>query len=99
MQDIELVAMIWLAVGFLGQGLFSMRFLVQWWASERQRKSVIPLAFWYFSIAGGVTLLTYAIYREDPVFITGQAGGLFIYLRNLYFIMRDRRAGVKAEGA
>lgn len=99
MQDIELVAAIWLAIGFLGQGLFSMRFLVQWWASERQRKSVIPLAFWYFSIAGGVTLLTYAIYREDPVFIAGQAGGLFIYLRNLYFILSGRREATKQESA
>lgn len=99
MQDMELVAVIWLAIGFLGQGLFSMRFLVQWWASERQRRSVIPIAFWYFSIAGGATLLTYAIYRKDPVFIAGQAGGLFIYSRNLYFIMRGRREGAEAGNA
>ncbi len=78
---------IWLAVGFLGQFMFSMRFLTQWISSEKQRKSVIPVAFWYFSLAGGATLLTYAIYREDPVFIVGQAGGLLIYLRNLYFII------------
>jgi lipid-A-disaccharide synthase-like uncharacterized protein len=84
-------AMIWLAVGFAGQALFSMRFIVQWWASERQKRSVIPVAFWYFSLAGGVTLLCYAIYRQDPVFIAGQAGGLFIYSRNLYFIYRERR--------
>ncbi len=81
---------IWLAVGFLGQAFFSMRFLVQWIASERQRKSIIPHAFWYFSIFGGVTLLTYAIYREDPVFIVGQGAGLLIYARNLYFIHRRR---------
>ena len=80
----------WLIIGFLGQALFSMRFLVQWWASERQRRSVIPLAFWFFSVAGGITLLSYAIYRQDPVFIVGQAGGLVIYLRNLYFIYRER---------
>ncbi len=82
---------VWLAIGFLGQGLFSMRFLVQWLSSERQRKSVIPVAFWYFSLAGGITLLTYAIHREDPVFIVGQLTGVFIYSRNLYFIHRDKR--------
>lgn len=82
---------VWLAIGFLGQGLFSMRFLVQWLTSERQRKSVIPVAFWYFSLAGGITLLTYAIHRKDPVFIVGQITGVFIYSRNLYFIHRDKR--------
>ena len=82
--------MIWLAIGFTGQALFSMRFLIQWWASERQKRSVIPVAFWFFSLAGGMTLLSYAIYRQDPVFIVGQAGGLFIYSRNLYFIYLNR---------
>jgi lipid-A-disaccharide synthase-like uncharacterized protein len=82
---------IWLVVGFAGQALFTMRFIVQWWSSERQKRSVIPVAFWYFSLAGGATLLGYAIYRQDPVFIVGQAGGLFIYSRNLYFIYRERR--------
>ena len=90
--------MIWLAVGFAGQALFSMRFLVQWWASERQKRSVIPVAFWFFSLGGGLTLLSYAIYRQDPVFIVGQAGGLFIYSRNLYFIYinRNRQDGAAA---
>jgi lipid-A-disaccharide synthase-like uncharacterized protein len=82
---------IWLAVGFLGQGLFSARFIVQWIKSERERKSVFPVAFWYFSIAGGVTLLAYAIYRKDPVFIVGQLTGLFIYLRNLYFVIYEHK--------
>ena len=82
---------VWLAIGFTGQALFSMRFIVQWWCSERKKRSVIPVAFWYFSLAGGVTLLAYAIYRQDPVFIVGQAGGLFVYSRNLYFIYRERR--------
>ncbi len=82
---------VWLAVGFIGQGLFSARFLVQWLQSERMRKSVIPVAFWYFSLAGGVTLLAYAIWREDPVFIVGQGAGLIIYARNLYFIWREKR--------
>ncbi|MFQ5755002.1 MAG: lipid-A-disaccharide synthase N-terminal domain-containing protein [Acidiferrobacterales bacterium] len=77
---------IWLSIGFVGQALFSMRFLVQWLYSERQKRSIIPIAFWYFSVAGGVTLLSYAIYRQDPVFILGQATGILIYSRNLYFI-------------
>lgn len=81
---------LWLAIGFLGQVMFSMRFLIQWVYSERQRRSVIPVAFWYFSVAGGSLLLTYAIYRMDPVFILGQAGGLLIYGRNLYFIWRRK---------
>lgn len=80
----------WLAVGFLGQALFSARFIVQWLSSEKIKKSVIPSAFWYFSLAGGATLLAYAIHRQDPVFILGQAAGLFIYLRNLQFLWRDR---------
>jgi len=82
---------IWLAIGFVGQGLFSARFIVQWIKSEREKKSVFPIAFWYFSIAGGVTLLAYAIYRQDPVFIVGQFTGLFIYLRNLYFVVYERK--------
>ena len=82
----------WLLVGFLGQAFFSMRFLVQWIASEKKRESVIPVSFWFFSIGGGLTLLIYAIYRHDPVFILGQGAGLFVYLRNLYLIRRkDRR--------
>lgn len=88
---------VWLAIGFLGQALFSTRFLIQWIYSERMRKSVIPTAFWYFSIAGGVTLLSYAIYKLDPVFIVGQGAGLFVYLRNLQLILRDRHKPAIAE--
>ncbi|NOU21097.1 MAG: lipid A biosynthesis protein [Methyloglobulus sp.] len=84
-------ATIWLVIGFLGQALFSARFIVQWLQSEREKRSVFPVAFWYFSIAGGITLLAYAIYREDPVFIVGQLTGLFIYLRNLYFVIYERK--------
>lgn len=84
------VEQIWLAVGFLGQACFSMRFLIQWIASERRKESVIPIYFWYFSIGGGLTLLSYALYRHDPVFILGQAAGLFVYSRNLYLIHRKR---------
>ena len=76
----------WLIVGFIGQGLFSARFVIQWLATEKNRKSVVPLAFWYFSIAGSLTLLAYALFRKDPVFVLGQTFGVFIYLRNLYFI-------------
>ena len=74
-------------LGFVAQGFFTMRFVVQWIASERARKSVMPVAFWFFSIGGGALLLVYALYRRDPVFIAGQALGLLVYLRNLYFIM------------
>ena len=81
----------WVALGFLAQALFTARFLVQWIASERAGHSVIPLAFWLFSIGGGLLLLVYALYRKDPVFIAGQAFGVFVYLRNLYFVMRDRK--------
>ncbi len=78
-------------IGFSGQGLFAMRFIIQWLKSETQRKSVIPMAFWYFSIGGGLVLLLYALWRKDPVIICGQGLGLFIYLRNLYLIFRNDR--------
>jgi len=78
----------WIAIGLLGQACFSARFLVQWVASERLKQSVIPVQFWYCSLGGGVTLLAYAIYRLDPIFILGQAAGLVVYARNLYFIHR-----------
>lgn len=81
----------WVVLGFVAQALFTMRFVVQWIASERARKSVIPVAFWFFSIGGGVLLLIYALYRRDPVFIAGQALGLVVYIRNLYFIMVSGR--------
>jgi lipid-A-disaccharide synthase-like uncharacterized protein len=77
----------WVLLGFVAQAFFTMRFVVQWIASERARASVIPVAFWFFSIGGGALLLVYALYRRDPVFIAGQALGLVVYLRNLYFIM------------
>lgn len=81
----------WLVLGFAGQALFSARFLIQWWSSERAGRSLIPIAFWYFSIAGGLTLFAYALHRGDPVFIVGQGAGVFIYGRNLYLIWRERR--------
>ena len=80
----------WLSVGFVGQALFSMRFLIQWIASEKRKESVIPIAFWFFSIGGGLTLLTYALHRRDPVFILGEGAGILIYARNLYLIWRKQ---------
>jgi lipid-A-disaccharide synthase-like uncharacterized protein len=87
---------VWLAIGFIAQLMFSMRFIVQWIASERARQSIVPEVFWYFSAAGGAMLLAYAIYRMDPVFIMGQATGLLIYARNIQMIWREKKSG---EGA
>ena len=81
----------WVLLGVIAQAMFTMRFVVQWIASERAGKSVVPLAFWFFSIGGGLLLLIYALYRRDPVFIAGQALGLVVYVRNLYFIIVNGR--------
>jgi lipid-A-disaccharide synthase-like uncharacterized protein len=83
--------LIWIGIGLTAQVLFSMRFLVQWVATERARSSTIPEIFWYFSLFGGVLLLAYACYRLDPVFMIGQAAGLIVYSRNLYFIWLGKR--------
>jgi len=80
----------WVILGFVAQLMFTGRFLIQWIESEREGKSVIPIAFWFFSIAGGLLLLAYALYRRDPVFIAGQAFGVFVYVRNLYLVLRER---------
>lgn len=77
---------VWVCVGLTGQLLFTARFLVQWITSEKEKRSVIPIAFWYFSLAGGIVLLSYALYRRDPVFVLGQSMGLVIYARNLWLI-------------
>ena len=86
----------WLILGFTAQLMFTMRFLVQWIASERAGRSVVPAAFWFFSLGGGILLLIYALYRKDAVFIAGQGFGVFVYLRNLYFVMRERKLAAKA---
>ena len=83
---------IWLCIGMFGQGLFSGRFLIQWLASERIKQSIVPNLFWYFSLAGGLTLLAYAIHRKDPVIILGQASGILVYARNLYFIHNKKHS-------
>ena len=82
-------ATLWIIIGFIGQSLFFMRFFVQWLASERAGRSIIPNAFWYFSLMGGATLFVYSLWRQDPVFIIGQSTGLLIYARNLYFIRKN----------
>ena len=82
--------LIMLVIGFAGQALFACRFILQWLTSESVGKSVIPIGFWYCSLGGGSVMLIYAIWREDPVFICGQGVGLLIYLRNLYFIHREK---------
>jgi lipid-A-disaccharide synthase-like uncharacterized protein len=86
----------WVLLGFVAQLFFTARFLVQWIASERAGHSVIPMAFWLFSIGGGALLLVYALYRKDAVFIAGQSFSFFVYARNLYFVMRDRKATAEA---
>ncbi len=83
---------IWIGIGFLGQGLFFGRWVVQWIASERTAESRVPISFWYMSLIGGLITLTYAIYRMDPVFIAGQSVGAVVYLRNLVLIHRTGRA-------
>ena len=83
-----MTATYWLVIGFIGQIAFGARFVIQWLVSEKKGESTIPIAFWYCSIAGSVILLTYAIHREDPVFIVGQGAGLLIYSRNLYLIRK-----------
>lgn len=76
-------------IGFLGQGVFASRFIIQWYLSERKRESYVPVIFWYLSIIGGVSLLVYAIFRKDPVIILGQSFGILIYARNLFLIYRS----------
>ena len=85
----------WLAIGFLGQAFFSGRFLVQWITSERRKRSVVPAAFWWLSVAGALCLLGYAILRRDVVIIAGQIGGLVVYARNLTLLRQTRASGLK----
>ena len=81
----------WNVFGGLGQLLFASRFIVQWIKSEMEGRSVIPVAFWYFSLGGGLIVLVYAVYRQEPVFVAGQLPGIVVYSRNLYLIYRERR--------
>lgn len=88
----------WLIFGFIGQAMFTMRFLIQWIASEKRRESVIPVAFWYFSLGGGLILLSYAFHRMDPVFMLAYLPGNFIYFRNLYFIYKKKKVSPPVAG-
>lgn len=86
---------LWVKIGFLGQAAFTARFVVQWIASEKKRDSVVPVAFWWLSLVGGMILLAYAAHNRDPVIIVGQAMGLVVYARNLMLVERARRRAVK----
>ncbi|WP_420005394.1 lipid-A-disaccharide synthase N-terminal domain-containing protein [Arenibacterium sp. LLYu02] len=83
--------LVWVIIGVGAQLMFSMRFILQWWASEKSGRSVIPEVFWWFSIVGGLTLFAYALHRQDPVFILGQSLGVVIYARNLWLIYAEKR--------
>lgn len=83
--------MVWLIIGFVGQAIFSLRFIVQWIVSEKEKKSIIPVFFWHLSIAGSLVLLIYSIHRKDPVFILGQLTGSVIYVRNLVLIWKEKK--------
>ena len=95
--SISTTEVVWLGIGFAAQLMFSMRFILQWIASERAKRSVMPEVFWYFSLAGGILLLAYAIYRVDPVFMLGQGMGLLIYVRNIQLIWNQKKAGDAAS--
>lgn len=89
----------WQVIGFAGQGVFTARFLVQWVASEKKRDSVVPVAFWWLSLLGGISLLIYAVHRQDPVFIVGQSMGMVVYMRNLMLVARKRRRAIRGPHA
>lgn len=92
-------ASLWMGIGFAGQAIFGTRFIVQWIATERKRRSVVPVSFWYLSLLGSVFLLAYSIYRRDAVFIAGFSLNMLIYLRNLYFIHRRQSDTVPQRAA
>lgn len=96
LMDLIINLDLWVIIGFAGQFMFTMRFVSQWWASEKEQKSVIPASFWFFSIAGGAIVLAYAIHKQDPVFIIGQGAGLLIYFRNLFFVIKEHRKNKNA---
>lgn len=90
---------LWLMIGFLGQAVFTARFLAQWIASEKKRDSVVPVIFWWLSMGGGVLLLAYAIHRRDPVITVGQSMGVFIYIRNLMLVAKQKRIAARRARA
>lgn len=90
--------LVWLAIGIIGQLMFTARWFIQWIASERARRSIVPEVFWYFSLIGGLMVLAYGVYKIEPVIILGQFG-VFIYARNIYFLWRERDAALAAGTA
>ena len=94
LENLTNTEVFFLIIGFVGQGIFASRFIFQWIYSEKKGESSIPIIFWYLSIFGGISLLTYAIFRKDPVIIVGQIFGIFIYLRNLILIYKVKKIGV-----
>jgi lipid-A-disaccharide synthase-like uncharacterized protein len=90
-HGMSLADKIWLAVGLIGQMMFTLRFVVQWIHSERHQKSVIPVSFWYYSLIGGLTVLAYGFHKLEPVIILGQLPGTIVYSRNLILIYREKR--------
>ena len=91
-HHLSLFDILWLTLGFAAQGLFGMRFLIQWIHSEKHRKSMVPITFWWFSVIGGISMLIYSIHLRDPVFISGQAFGLIVYIRNIWLLYNERKA-------
>lgn len=91
-HHLSLLDMLWLILGFTGQGLFGIRILIQWIHSEKQRRSVVPVTFWWFSIVGSFCLLIYAIHLRDPVILSGQLFGFIVYVRNIWLIYNERKA-------
>ena len=89
-ENLSNIEVVFLIIGFTGQGLFASRFIFQWIYSEKRGESYIPIIFWYLSIFGGIGLLAYALFRKDPVIITGQTFGILIYLRNLILIYKKK---------
>lgn len=89
-NNLSKIEILFLVIGFVGQGLFASRFIYQWIYSEKNKQSLVPIGFWYLSIFGGLGLLTYAIFRMDPVIITGQVFGILIYTRNLVLIYKKK---------
>jgi lipid-A-disaccharide synthase-like uncharacterized protein len=87
----------WLAFGLVAQLLFTARFLVQWISSERAGQSVVPMAFWFFSMGGGLMTLVYGVAKREPVIILGQGLATIIYIRNIMLILKNRRRGSKVE--
>ncbi len=88
---------LWLMIGFLGQAVFTARFLAQWIASEKRRDSVVPVIFWWLSLGGGMLLLAYATSRRDPVIMVGQSMGVFIYVRNLMLVAKGRKRAARRD--